>query len=163
MYQVLGLMPYSVTFKKKFQKKKKSIYIWEIEKCLLSSVFLRWKQETHCVVQVLNSQKSLHFNASSIDIIDVIQRACPLFLYLLTFFFLWCRLSAAQLVRNLVNAQQVAGSAQQQGDQSIRTRQSSECVSILPLNEFDRKRVIVSYLTLHNFSFWSLLHFISLL
>ncbi|XP_047272369.1 terminal uridylyltransferase 4 isoform X41 [Homo sapiens] len=35
--------------------------------------------------------------------------------------------AAAQLVRNLVNAQQVAGSAQQQGDQSIRTRQSSEC------------------------------------
>ncbi|KAL0604353.1 hypothetical protein AAY473_026351 [Plecturocebus cupreus] len=35
--------------------------------------------------------------------------------------------SLAQLVRNLVNAQQVAGSAQQQGDQSIRTRQSSEC------------------------------------
>ncbi|XP_055484688.1 terminal uridylyltransferase 4 isoform X8 [Psammomys obesus] len=34
--------------------------------------------------------------------------------------------AAAQLVRNLVNAQQVAGSAQQQGDQSIRTRQSSE-------------------------------------
>uniref|UniRef100_A0A2K6ASL0 RNA uridylyltransferase n=1 Tax=Macaca nemestrina TaxID=9545 RepID=A0A2K6ASL0_MACNE len=34
---------------------------------------------------------------------------------------------SAQLVRNLVNAQQVAGSAQQQGDQSIRTRQSSEC------------------------------------
>ncbi|KAL0604081.1 UPF0764 protein C16orf89 [Plecturocebus cupreus] len=33
----------------------------------------------------------------------------------------------AQLVHNLVNAQQVAGSAQQQGDQSIRTRQSSEC------------------------------------
>lgn len=74
--------------KKKIQKKKKSIYIWEIEKCLLSPVFLRWKQETHCVVQVLNSQKSLHFNASSIDIIDVVQRACPLFLYLLTFFFL---------------------------------------------------------------------------
>ncbi|XP_042853105.1 terminal uridylyltransferase 4 isoform X9 [Panthera tigris] len=35
--------------------------------------------------------------------------------------------AAAQLVRNLVNAQQVAGSAQQQGDQSVRTRQSSEC------------------------------------
>ncbi|XP_020952302.1 terminal uridylyltransferase 4 isoform X10 [Sus scrofa] len=35
--------------------------------------------------------------------------------------------AAAQLVRNLVNAQQVAGSSQQQGDQSIRTRQSSEC------------------------------------
>ncbi|XP_031540114.1 terminal uridylyltransferase 4 isoform X9 [Vicugna pacos] len=35
--------------------------------------------------------------------------------------------AAAQLVRNLVNAQQVAGSAQQQSDQSIRTRQSSEC------------------------------------
>ncbi|XP_042637590.1 terminal uridylyltransferase 4 [Orycteropus afer afer] len=35
--------------------------------------------------------------------------------------------AAAQLVRNLVNAQQVAGSAQQQGDQPIRTRQSSEC------------------------------------
>nr|XP_030726008.1 terminal uridylyltransferase 4 isoform X10 [Globicephala melas] len=35
--------------------------------------------------------------------------------------------AAAQLVRNLVNAQQVGGSAQQQGDQSIRTRQSSEC------------------------------------
>ncbi|XP_037356317.1 terminal uridylyltransferase 4 isoform X5 [Talpa occidentalis] len=35
--------------------------------------------------------------------------------------------AAAQLVRNLVNAQQVAGSAQQQGDQTIRTRQSSEC------------------------------------
>ncbi|XP_051027760.1 terminal uridylyltransferase 4 isoform X5 [Acomys russatus] len=35
--------------------------------------------------------------------------------------------AAAQLVRNLVNAQQVAGSAQPQGDQSIRTRQSSEC------------------------------------
>ncbi|XP_036749140.1 terminal uridylyltransferase 4 isoform X3 [Manis pentadactyla] len=35
--------------------------------------------------------------------------------------------AAAQLVRNLVNAQQVAGSAQQQGDQSIRSRQSSEC------------------------------------
>ncbi|XP_021103632.1 terminal uridylyltransferase 4 isoform X7 [Heterocephalus glaber] len=35
--------------------------------------------------------------------------------------------AAAQLVRNLVNAQQVASSAQQQGDQSIRTRQSSEC------------------------------------
>ncbi|XP_062960267.1 terminal uridylyltransferase 4 isoform X9 [Cynocephalus volans] len=35
--------------------------------------------------------------------------------------------AAAQLVRNLVNAQQVAGSAQQQVDQSIRTRQSSEC------------------------------------
>lgn len=40
--------------------------------------------------------------------------------------------AAAQLVRNLVNAQQVAGSSQQQGDQSIRTRQSSECVSTLP-------------------------------
>ncbi|ELK06159.1 Terminal uridylyltransferase 4 [Pteropus alecto] len=35
--------------------------------------------------------------------------------------------AAAQLVRNLVNAQQVAGSSQQQGDQSIRTRQPSEC------------------------------------
>ncbi|XP_004639170.1 terminal uridylyltransferase 4 isoform X1 [Octodon degus] len=35
--------------------------------------------------------------------------------------------AAAQLVRNLVNAQQVAGSVQQQGDQSVRTRQSSEC------------------------------------
>ncbi|XP_004699478.1 terminal uridylyltransferase 4 isoform X4 [Echinops telfairi] len=35
--------------------------------------------------------------------------------------------AAAQLVRNLVNAQQVAGSAQPQGDQPIRTRQSSEC------------------------------------
>ncbi|XP_010589577.1 terminal uridylyltransferase 4 isoform X5 [Loxodonta africana] len=35
--------------------------------------------------------------------------------------------AAAQLVRNLVNAQQVAGSTQQQGDQPIRTRQSSEC------------------------------------
>ncbi|XP_012578033.1 PREDICTED: terminal uridylyltransferase 4 isoform X2 [Condylura cristata] len=35
--------------------------------------------------------------------------------------------AAAQLVRNLVNAQQVSGSAQQQGDQTIRTRQSSEC------------------------------------
>ncbi|XP_045655495.1 terminal uridylyltransferase 4 isoform X10 [Ursus americanus] len=35
--------------------------------------------------------------------------------------------AAAQLVRSLVNAQQVAGSAQQQGDQSIRARQSSEC------------------------------------
>ncbi|XP_012877764.1 PREDICTED: terminal uridylyltransferase 4 isoform X1 [Dipodomys ordii] len=35
--------------------------------------------------------------------------------------------AAAQLVRNLVNAQQVAGSAQQQGEQSMRTRQSSEC------------------------------------
>ncbi|KAL0584096.1 hypothetical protein AAY473_040553 [Plecturocebus cupreus] len=35
--------------------------------------------------------------------------------------------TSAQLVHNLVNAQQVAGSAQQQGDQSIRTRQSSEC------------------------------------
>ncbi|XP_014699773.2 terminal uridylyltransferase 4 isoform X2 [Equus asinus] len=35
--------------------------------------------------------------------------------------------AAAQLVRNLVNAQQVAGSAQQQGDQCVRTRQSSEC------------------------------------
>ncbi|XP_019598413.2 terminal uridylyltransferase 4 isoform X7 [Rhinolophus sinicus] len=35
--------------------------------------------------------------------------------------------AAAQLVRNLVNAQQVAGSSQQQGDQSVRTRQSSEC------------------------------------
>ncbi|EPY84503.1 hypothetical protein CB1_000472022 [Camelus ferus] len=42
--------------------------------------------------------------------------------------------AAAQLVRNLVNAQQVAGSAQQQSDQSIRTRQSSECVSTLPAN-----------------------------
>ncbi|XP_073936220.1 terminal uridylyltransferase 4 isoform X3 [Castor canadensis] len=35
--------------------------------------------------------------------------------------------AAAQLVRNLVNAQQVAGSSQQQSDQSIRSRQSSEC------------------------------------
>ncbi|XP_013377153.1 PREDICTED: terminal uridylyltransferase 4 isoform X5 [Chinchilla lanigera] len=35
--------------------------------------------------------------------------------------------AAAQLVRNLVNAQQVAGSTSQQGDQSVRTRQSSEC------------------------------------
>ncbi|XP_006879746.1 PREDICTED: terminal uridylyltransferase 4 isoform X2 [Elephantulus edwardii] len=35
--------------------------------------------------------------------------------------------AAAQLVRNLVNAQQGAGTAQQQGDQPIRTRQSSEC------------------------------------
>ncbi|KAM4872373.1 terminal uridylyltransferase 4 isoform 2-T3 [Thomomys bottae] len=35
--------------------------------------------------------------------------------------------AAAQLVRNLVNAQQVAGSAQPQGEQSMRTRQSSEC------------------------------------
>nr|XP_044995079.1 terminal uridylyltransferase 4 isoform X3 [Jaculus jaculus] len=35
--------------------------------------------------------------------------------------------AAAQLVRNLVNAQQVAGSAQQPGDQPMRTRQSSEC------------------------------------
>ncbi|XP_070261230.1 terminal uridylyltransferase 4 isoform X2 [Myotis yumanensis] len=35
--------------------------------------------------------------------------------------------AAAQLVRNLVNAQQVANSSQQQGDQSMRTRQSSEC------------------------------------
>uniref|UniRef100_A0A452VCN5 RNA uridylyltransferase n=1 Tax=Ursus maritimus TaxID=29073 RepID=A0A452VCN5_URSMA len=35
--------------------------------------------------------------------------------------------AAAQLVRSLVNAQQVAGSAQQQSDQSIRARQSSEC------------------------------------
>ncbi|KAM6219398.1 terminal uridylyltransferase 4 isoform 2-T2 [Rhynchocyon petersi] len=35
--------------------------------------------------------------------------------------------AAAQLVRNLVNAQQVAGSAQQQADQPIRTRQPSEC------------------------------------
>ncbi|EHH14789.1 hypothetical protein EGK_00767 [Macaca mulatta] len=41
---------------------------------------------------------------------------------------------AAQLVRNLVNAQQVAGSAQQQGDQSIRTRQSSECPQPFPQN-----------------------------
>ncbi|XP_034508490.1 terminal uridylyltransferase 4 isoform X2 [Ailuropoda melanoleuca] len=35
--------------------------------------------------------------------------------------------AAAQLVRSLVNAQQVAGSGQQQSDQSVRTRQSSEC------------------------------------
>ncbi|XP_060062190.1 terminal uridylyltransferase 4 isoform X2 [Erinaceus europaeus] len=35
--------------------------------------------------------------------------------------------AAAQLVRNLVNAQQVAGSAPPQGDQTVRTRQSSEC------------------------------------
>ncbi|XP_027628029.1 terminal uridylyltransferase 4 isoform X3 [Tupaia chinensis] len=35
--------------------------------------------------------------------------------------------AAAQLVRNLVNAQQVAGSPQQQSDQSVRTRKSSEC------------------------------------
>ncbi|XP_054996688.1 terminal uridylyltransferase 4 isoform X5 [Sorex araneus] len=35
--------------------------------------------------------------------------------------------AAAQLVRNLVNAQQVAGSVQPQGDQTVRTRQSSEC------------------------------------
>lgn len=67
------------------------------------------------------------------------------FFCFLIFFFLWCLLSAAQLVRNLVNAQQVAGSAQQQSDQSIRTRQSSECVGILPLNEFDRKRIQFSF------------------
>lgn len=38
-----------------------------------------------------------------------------------------CSVAAAQLVRNLVNVQQVAGSAQPQGDQTVRTRQSSEC------------------------------------
>lgn len=43
--------------------------------------------------------------------------------------------AAAQLVRNLVNAQQVAGSGQPQGDQPIRTRQSSECVSRKPGDE----------------------------
>ncbi|XP_073936223.1 terminal uridylyltransferase 4 isoform X6 [Castor canadensis] len=42
--------------------------------------------------------------------------------------------AAAQLVRNLVNAQQVAGSSQQQSDQSIRSRQSSECPQPFPQN-----------------------------
>lgn len=55
--------------------------------------------------------------------------------YFLSEFSLWCFLLAAQLVRNLVNAQQVAGSGQPQGDQPIRTRQSSECVSRKPGDE----------------------------
>lgn len=39
--------------------------------------------------------------------------------------------AAAQLVRSLVNPQQVTGSIQQQGERPLRTRQPSECVSYI--------------------------------
>lgn len=39
--------------------------------------------------------------------------------------------AAAQLVRSLVNSQQVTGSIQQQGERPLRTRQPSECVSYI--------------------------------